>query len=307
MIISIGLTALITVPFYFPGYPVVLMSSILMYVVLTVGWVLFSGPTGYIFLAPAAFFGAGIYIAAIFGKVLPFPLVVTVGGLASCAMAVVAGALGLIGSNGAGKTTLFDLISAALPTSLGVITFKNRTITGLEPYKIFRLGLARTFQTVKIFPDLSVLQNVKLGAYFGVADSTNKPRKTRERAMEVLAFVGLDGAHSKPAKDLTLSDQKPLEMARALVTEPELLLLDEIMAGLTQTEVVQAMNLITQIRKKGVTIIMIEHVMRAIMSLGPRIMVLHHGAKIDEGTPEEISNGKTVIDIYSGGMAHAGS
>jgi branched-chain amino acid transport system ATP-binding protein len=216
-------------------------------------------------------------------------------------------ALGLIGPNGAGKTTVFNLISAALPTSSGVIKFKDQKITGLKPYKICRLGVARTFQTVKIFPDLSVLQNVELSAHFGVLDGKRSARKATDRAMEVLAFVGLDDAHTKPAKDLTLSNQKRLEVARALVTEPELLLLDEIMAGLTQTEVVKAMELITQIREKGVTIIMIEHVMRAIMSLCPRIMVLHHGAKIAEGTPEEITNSKTVIDIYFGEKAHAGS
>lgn len=216
-------------------------------------------------------------------------------------------ALGLIGPNGAGKTTLFNLISAALPASSGIITFKEHTITGLKPYKICRLGVARTFQTVKIFPDLSVLQNVELGAFFGVSDGRNKYTKATERAMEALVFVGLGDVHKKPAKDLTLSNQKRLEVARALVTEPELLLLDEIMAGLTQTEVIQAMKLITNIREKGITIIMIEHVMRAIMSLCQRIMVLHHGAKIAEGTPEEIANSKTVIDIYFGEKAHAGS
>jgi branched-chain amino acid transport system ATP-binding protein len=214
-------------------------------------------------------------------------------------------ALGLIGPNGAGKTTLFNLISAALPTSSGTITFKDRTITGLKPYQICRLGVARTFQTVKIFPDLSVLQNVELGAHFGVSDHEQKTRTASERALAELKFVGLDDVQARPAKGLTLSNQKRLEMARALVTKPALLLLDEIMAGLTQTEIVQAMQLISQIRAKGITIIMIEHVMRAIMSLCTRIIVLHQGAKIAEGTPEEIANSKTVINIYFGEKAHA--
>lgn len=216
-------------------------------------------------------------------------------------------ALGLIGPNGAGKTTLFNLISASLSPTSGVITFRNQEITGLKPYKICRLGIARTFQTVKIFPDISVLQNVALSAFFGAIEGKFNTRQANDKAMEVLAFVGLDQLYGSPAKDLTLSNQKRLEVARALATDPQLLLLDEIMAGLTQTEVVQAMKLITSIREKGITIIMIEHVMRAIMSLCPRIMVLHHGAKIAEGTPEEVSSSKTVIEVYFGEKTHAGN
>lgn len=215
-------------------------------------------------------------------------------------------ALGLIGPNGAGKTTLFNLISAALPPTRGTITFKGQPITGIKPFKICRLGIARTFQTVKIFPDLPVLQNVALGAFFGTPNSMKKADAFR-KAQEVLEFVGIGGLHAKPARDLTLANQKRLEVARALATDPGLLLLDEIMAGLTQTEVVNAMELITRIRARGITIIMIEHVMRAIMNLCGRIMVLHHGAKIAEGSPSEIANSQTVIEIYFGEKVHAGS
>ena len=132
-------------------------------------------------------------------------------------------ALGLIGPNGAGKTTLFNLISAALTPSSGDITFNGHAITGLKPYKICRLGIARTFQTVKIFPDLSVLQNVALGVFFGAADGLNKNDATH-KAEEILEFVGLSDKHANLAKDLTLSNQKRLEVARALATDPQLLL-----------------------------------------------------------------------------------
>lgn len=215
-------------------------------------------------------------------------------------------ALGLIGPNGAGKTTLFNLISAAHPVSSGTISFKNQNITGLKPYKICRMGVARTFQLVKIFPDLPVMANVILGLHFGASSKMSSGEKAR-RASEYLDFVGLSDVKMTPAKDLTLANQKRLEVARALATGPELLLLDEMMAGLTQTEVVQAMDLINNIREKGITIIMIEHVMRAIMNVCERILVLHHGAKIAEGTPEKVANSKKVIEVYFGEKAHAGN
>jgi branched-chain amino acid transport system ATP-binding protein len=213
-------------------------------------------------------------------------------------------AIGIIGPNGAGKTTLFNLISAALTPKSGTIHFKGENITGIKPYKICRKGVARTFQTVKIFPDLPVLQNVVLGAYFG-----NKTKMSSTGvvtyASEILAFVGLAKASAIPARDLTLANQKRLEVARALATDPELMLLDEIMAGLNQTEVAQAMELVKRILDKGVTVIMIEHVMKAIMNVCERIMVLHHGAKIAEGTPQEITSSETVIKVYLGDKARA--
>jgi branched-chain amino acid transport system ATP-binding protein len=215
-------------------------------------------------------------------------------------------ALGLIGPNGAGKTTLFNLISAALVPKPGTIRFKGENITGLKPYKICRMGVARTFQTVKVFPDMPVLNNVVLGSFFGTSTKMSSADAARE-ASELLEFVGLSAVKATPAKDLTLANQKRLEVARALATNPELLLLDEMMAGLNPAELAQAMELVARIRDKGITIIMIEHVMKAIMNVCERIIVLHHGEKIAEGTPQEIATSKTVIRVYLGEKAHAGS
>ena len=213
-------------------------------------------------------------------------------------------AFGLIGPNGAGKTTLFNLISASLTPKSGTIRFKGEDITGIKPYKICRKGVARTFQTVKIFPDLPVLQNVVLGAYFGNTTEMSSTDVVKY-ASEILEFVGLGKAAALPARDLTLANQKRLEVARALATDPELMLLDEMMAGLNQTEVSQAMELVRRILDKGITVIMIEHVMKAIMNVCGRIMVLHHGAKIAEGTPQEIATSETVIKVYLGDKARA--
>ncbi len=206
---------------------------------------------------------------------------------------------GLIGPNGAGKTTLFNLISAALVPKPGVIRFKGEKITGLKPYQICRMGVARTFQEVKIFANMPVRENVLLGSLFGCSAGMSSADASRE-AEELLEFVGLSAMRATPAKDLTLASQKRLEVARALATKPELLMLDELMAGLNSTEVAQAMELVTRIRDKGITIFMIEHVMKAIMSVCDRIMVLHHGEKIAEGTPQEIATSKKVIEVYLG-------
>jgi branched-chain amino acid transport system ATP-binding protein len=214
--------------------------------------------------------------------------------------------LGLIGPNGAGKTTLFNLISAALTPTSGTITFKGENITGVKPYKVCRMGVARTFQTVKTFANMAVFQNVLLGSYFGSTNTVSSTDAMGEAA-ELLEFVGLSAVKETTAKDLTLANQKRLEVARALATKPELLLLDEIMEGLNATEIAQAMELITRIRDRGITIIMIEHVMKAIMNLCDRILVLHHGEKIAEGTPQEVATSKKVISVYLGEKAHAGS
>jgi len=214
--------------------------------------------------------------------------------------------VGLIGPNGAGKTTLFNLISAALRLKSGTIKFRGIDITGFKPYRICRMGVARTFQTVKIFPNMLVLQNVILGSYFGMSpriSSSDAPKK----ASEILEFVGLSRVSATPARDLTLANLKRLEVARALATHPDLLLLDEIMAGLNPTEVAEAMELVVRIREKGISIIMIEHVMKAIMKLCDRIMVLHHGQKLAEGTPQAIATSEKVIKVYLGERAHAGS
>ncbi len=207
--------------------------------------------------------------------------------------------VGLIGPNGAGKTTLFNLISAALTTRQGVIKFKGEEITGLSPNQICRKGVARTFQAVKIFHNMPAVTNVYVGSLFGSPAGESSADAARE-AEELLEFVGLSAARATLAGDMTLVNQKRVEVARALATKPELLMLDELMAGLNHTEVAEAMELVARIREIGVTIFMIEHVMKAIMGVCDRIMVLHHGEKIAEGTPQEIADNRTVVEVYLG-------
>lgn len=206
--------------------------------------------------------------------------------------------LGLIGPNGAGKSTLFNLVSGAIPLDTGKIIYNGTKISGMKPNQICRLGIGRTFQAAKNFAGMPVRQNVLVGALFG-----KKGRSAAEASKivdEVLDFVGLSEQRDTPIPDITLAHQKRLEVARALATRPKLLMLDEMMAGLNPTEVTEAMELVTKIRDSGITVIMIEHVMRAIMSICDRIIVLHHGAKIAEGTPQEISTNKSVIEVYLG-------
>ena len=207
--------------------------------------------------------------------------------------------VGLIGPNGAGKTTLFNLISGALALKSGVIKFRGEKITGLRPHQICRMGIARTFQSVKIFANMPVSQNVLLGLLFGTEEKVPAADAARE-SMELLEFVNMTALQATVARDLTLANQKRLELARALASKPELLLLDELMAGLNPTEVAEAMELINRIRNKGTTVFMIEHVMKAIMNICDRIIVLHHGQKIADGTPQEIATSRTVIDVYLG-------
>jgi branched-chain amino acid transport system ATP-binding protein len=206
---------------------------------------------------------------------------------------------GLIGPNGAGKTTLFNLISGAFTPKSGVIKFKDKKISGLKPYKICRMGMARTFQEVKIFGGVPAIDNVALGALFGTPKSMSTAEATRE-AGEMLDFVGFSVPKNIPAGGLTLVNQKRVEIARALATKADMLLLDEVMAGLTPTETAEAMELVKRIRDRGITVFMIEHVMRAIMGVCDRIMVLHHGEKIADGTPKEIATSKKVIEVYLG-------
>lgn len=207
--------------------------------------------------------------------------------------------VGLIGPNGAGKTTLFNLISGALPTTAGEIRYKGEKITGLKPHQICKKGVARTFQSAKLFAGLTVFDNVLAASLFGTKRAISGSDAERE-AMELLEFVELSTVRAMLAKDLSIANRKRLEVARALATKPDLLLLDEVMAGLRPAEVAQAMELITKIRDKEITIFMIEHVMKAIMSVCDRIIVLHHGSKIAEGTPEEVSTSRTVIEVYLG-------
>jgi branched-chain amino acid transport system ATP-binding protein len=214
--------------------------------------------------------------------------------------------VGLIGPNGAGKTTLFNLISGAIPFKSGEIRFKSQKINGLKPHQICRRGLARTFQETKVFADTPVFQNVLMGAFFGMPNRISGADAARE-ATQALEFVELSAMGATPVKDLTLVNQKRVEVARALATKPELLLLDELMAGLNATETSEAMELVRKIRDRGITIFMVEHVMKAIMGICERVMVLHHGEKIAEGTPQEIAANKKVIEVYLGEEAHAGS
>jgi branched-chain amino acid transport system ATP-binding protein len=206
---------------------------------------------------------------------------------------------GLIGPNGAGKTTLFNLISGAFVPKSGEIIFKGEKINGLKPHKICRMGMARTFQEVEIFGGVPAIENVMLGALFGKAKSVSRAEAVRE-SEELLDFVGFSVPKTVPAGGLTLANQKRVEIARALASDAEMLLLDEMMAGLTPTETAEAMELVEKIQAKGITIFMIEHVMKAIMGVCDRIMVLHHGEKIAEGTPKEIAASKKVIEIYLG-------
>jgi branched-chain amino acid transport system ATP-binding protein len=207
--------------------------------------------------------------------------------------------VGLIGPNGAGKTTLFNLISGALVPKSGAITFKGEEINGLKPHRICRMGLARTFQSVKVFPNMQVFENVLMGSLFGQSSRLSSADAAAQ-AEKTLEFVGLAEVRAIPARDLTLANQKQVEVASALATKPELLLLDELMAGLNATEVAQAMELVGRIHDRGITVFMIEHVMKAIMNVCDRIIVLHHGEKIAEGTPQEIAASKTVIEVYLG-------
>jgi branched-chain amino acid transport system ATP-binding protein len=207
--------------------------------------------------------------------------------------------VGLIGPNGAGKTTLFNLISGALVPKAGEIRFKDQKVNGLKPNRICKLGIARTFQSVKVFGNLPAWENVLLGSLFGASNGVSSA-DAASKTTELLEFVGLSAVRATPAKDLTLANQKRLEVARALATKPELLLLDELMAGLNPTEVAEAMELVSRIREEGTTVFMIEHVMKAIMSVCDRIIVLHHGKKIAEGTPQEIATSRTVVEVYLG-------
>lgn len=204
--------------------------------------------------------------------------------------------LGLIGPNGAGKTTLFNMISGSLAPTAGRIHFDGQEITGLPPHRVCDLGIARTFQIARPFSSLSVLENVTVGAFL----RHRQAREARQQARETVEFTGLGKSAREPAANLTTAGRKRLELARALCTEPRLLLLDEVMAGLTATESSQIVDLIRQVRDTGVTILVIEHVMQAVMRLSDRIAVLHHGELIAVDSPQKIAGDERVIEAYLG-------
>jgi branched-chain amino acid transport system ATP-binding protein len=205
--------------------------------------------------------------------------------------------LGIIGPNGAGKTTLFNLISRSIPSDKGNIVFNGMDITEIiDPSHICSLGLARTFQIVKPFPSMNLLENVTVGAY----NKANSLKQAREYAASVIKFVGLDSLIYNEISSLTIADLKRLELAKALATRPRLLLLDEVMTGLTPTETDQLIHLIEGISEGGITILLIEHVMRAIMNLSHRMLVLNYGRMIAEGSPSEIKENPEVIEAYLG-------
>ena len=207
--------------------------------------------------------------------------------------------LGIIGPNGAGKTTVLSLINGTLPLTRGEIFFKGQKISGLKPYQIAERGISRTFQIVKPFPGMTVLENVSIGALFG-KQNIRDARQAREKTRAILARVHLDGKDDLPVENLNISERKRLELARALAMDPEVLLLDEVMAGLNAAEVEGIMELIARLNAEGRTILVIEHVMKAIMGVSHRVMVLHHGVKIAEGDPASVTSDEHVISAYLG-------
>ncbi len=229
-------------------------------------------------------------------------LTVRFGGVAALAgidFAVAPGEIvGLIGPNGAGKTTLFNVVTGLVRPSDGAVRFRGAPITGLPPFRISRLGIARTFQLVRILPSLTVAENVLVGLHFGGRARAVGPPV--EEARRLLAAVGLEGRAGEPAQALPLADRKRLEIARALATRPQLLLLDEVLSGIRAAEARALMDLIREIRRRGTTIVMIEHIMKAIMALSDRIVVLHHGEKIAEGPPEAVAAAPAVVQAYLG-------
>ena len=203
---------------------------------------------------------------------------------------------GLIGPNGSGKTTIFNCINNYFPITAGDVVFKGKTITGLKTYKICHLGIGRTFQVVKPLSRLTVLGNITASAFCRV----NSIREAQDEAYRVLEFCGLLEEKDKLAKSLPLAGRKRLEIARALATKPELLLLDETAAGLNPTELDNAIGLIKKIRDKRITILIIEHIMKVIMTISDRVHVLNFGQTIAEGSPKKVAKNPAVIEAYLG-------
>jgi branched-chain amino acid transport system ATP-binding protein len=217
----------------------------------------------------------------------------------------------VIGPNGAGKTTLFNLISGVFPPTEGSIRFKGNVISGINPHAIARQGVSRTFQTVELFGNMTVLENVMVGCHhwtgmglfrsgFRVPGMKREERAIVHSAQEKLALVGLLGKADEPASGLPLGEQKLLEVGRALATHPQLILLDEPAGGLNETEILRMEAIITEIRDRGITVLLVEHHMDLIMDVSDEIVVLNYGEKIAEGSPEKIRCDRTVINAYLG-------
>jgi branched-chain amino acid transport system ATP-binding protein len=211
--------------------------------------------------------------------------------------------VGLIGPNGAGKTTMFNLIAGFLTPEKGQVTFQGENITGVKSHKICQQGIARTFQIPRPFQHLTVLENMMVGTGFGAGFFNGK--KAFEKIDKILDMAGLSDKIFQHAESLNLVERKKLEIARALSTEPKLILLDEVIGGLNPTEVLEMIELIKKLRDMGLSILLIEHLMKVIMTLSDRVVVLHYGKKLCEGTPSEVVNDPGVIEAYLGSGANA--
>jgi branched-chain amino acid transport system ATP-binding protein len=206
---------------------------------------------------------------------------------------------GVIGPNGSGKTTLFNVITGFLKANSGRVTFMGKDITGLPPHQICRQGIARIFQIVKPFSQLTVLANVMVGGMYG-RNPASSMKQAKEKGTEILNFVGLGSKTEIVASQLTMAERKRLELARALAAQPQVLLLDELMAGLNPAETETAMDLVNKIKDSGITVIMVEHIMKAVLGISDRVIVLNAGEKIAEGSPKEVVKNQQVIEAYLG-------